>query len=163
MLDIIDLSFLQKVCQSVVRCKRRCTSGESRSRWHRSVHLLSSLARMRLGKPRPARSWIWQGMWTATRKTLQVHEQQREDQGRCECTAHQRRRAGDKWHGKGWGTQCFLCLDLYQLKESFRNPRSPRPDRGKVWNKEVLHWVKEEKVRALKQTGFTRSFASSPG
>lgn len=39
---------------------------------------------------------------------------------------------------------------LYQLKESFRNPRNLRPDRGKVWNKEAPHSVKEMKVRALK-------------
>lgn len=39
---------------------------------------------------------------------------------------------------------------LYQLKESFRNPRNLRPDRGKVWNKEAPHSVKVMKVRALK-------------
>lgn len=36
------------------------------------------------------------------------------------------------------------------VKGFFRNPKSLRPDTEKVWNKEVLHSVKEVKVRALK-------------
>lgn len=57
----------------------------------------------------------------------------------------------------------FFVPRSLSVKEFFRNPRSLRLDRGKVWNRKVLHTVKEVKVRALKQAGFIKSFASSGG
>lgn len=43
---------------------------------------------------------------------LQVHQQQKEDQGKCGPTAEWSRGPGDKGHGNGQDTECLLCLGL---------------------------------------------------
>lgn len=157
MLDIKGLLFLQKVCQSVVKCKERCTSGESRSRWDKNVHLLSSLAKMRPEKPNPAWSWIWQGMWTATRRDSTSTWTAKSREGVSALLI----RAGKLWQMTQKRHSVFSVTWSLSIKGILQESQEPQTrQRGKFGTKKLLHSMKEVKLRALKQTGFTKSFAS---